>query len=53
MILYPTPLAVLLVVGGVEKNPGPAVEAEKILQVLCSGSDRNLNSKTQCNTCGR
>jgi hypothetical protein len=30
-------LAMLLVNGGVEKNPGTGVEAEKILQVLCSG----------------
>ena len=35
------------------KNPGPGVEAEKILQVLCSGCDGNLKSGTQCNTCGR
>ena len=38
---------------GVEKNPGPGVEAEKILQVLCSGRNRNLKSGAQCNTCGR
>jgi hypothetical protein len=37
----------------VKKNPGPGVEAEKILQVVCSGCDRNLKSGTQCNTCGR
>jgi len=35
----------LLVMVGVEKNPGPGVEAEKILQVLCSRSNRNLNQK--------
>ena len=29
-------LAVLLVIGRVEKNPGPVVEAENIMQVLCS-----------------
>jgi len=52
MILCVTNLAVLLVIDGVEKNPGPGVEAEKILQVLCSGCDRNLKSGTQCNTCG-
>jgi hypothetical protein len=44
---------VLWVIVRVEKNPGHDVEAEKILQVLCSGCDRNLNSGTQCNTCGR
>jgi hypothetical protein len=30
MILCATTLAVLLVIGGKEKNPGPGVEAEKI-----------------------
>ena len=34
-------------------KPGPGVEAEKMLQVLSSGCDRNLKSGTQCNTCGR
>jgi hypothetical protein len=46
-------LALLLVTGGVEKNPGPLVEGKKILQVLCSMCDRNLKSGTQCKTCGR
>jgi hypothetical protein len=31
-----------MVIGGVEKNPGPGMEAEKMLQVVCSGCDRNL-----------
>jgi hypothetical protein len=44
---------VLLVIGGVEKNPGPGVEAEKIMQVLCNGCDIILKSGTQCDTCGR
>jgi len=39
MILCSTTLAVLLVIGGVEKNSGPGVEAEIVLQVLCSGHD--------------
>jgi hypothetical protein len=30
MILCATTLAVLLVIGGVKKNPGPGMEAEKI-----------------------
>ena len=46
MILCAKTLAVLLVIGGVEKNPGPGVEAEKIMQVLCSGCDRNLKTGT-------
>jgi hypothetical protein len=29
------------------------VEAENIVQVLCSGCDRNLKSGTLCDTCGR
>jgi hypothetical protein len=41
---------VLIVIGGVEKNPGPGVEAEKIMQVVCSECDRNLKSGTQCDT---
>jgi hypothetical protein len=53
MILCAATLAVLLVVGGVEENPGPVVEAEKTMRVLCSGCDRILKSGTQCDTCGR
>jgi len=45
-------LAVLLVIGDVEKNLRHGVEAEKCLQILCSGCDRNLKSETQCNTVG-
>jgi hypothetical protein len=46
-------LVVLLVIGGVEKNPGPVVEAVNIMQVLCSVCNRNLKSGTQCDVCGR
>ena len=53
MILCATTLAVLLVIGGVEKIPGPGVEAEKIMQVLCSGCDKDLKSRTHCDMCGR
>jgi len=42
-----------MVIGRVGKNPGPGVEAEKIMQVVCSGCDRNRKSGTQCDTCGR
>jgi hypothetical protein len=34
MILCAKALAVLLEIGGVEKNSGPGVEAEKSLQIL-------------------
>jgi hypothetical protein len=53
MVLSATTLAVLLVIGGVQTNPGPGVETEKIMRVLCSGCDRILKSGTQCDTCGR
>jgi len=46
MILSATALAVLLVIGGVEINPRPGVETEKIMCVLCSGCDGILNSGT-------
>ena len=53
MFICATTIAVLLVIGGVEKNPGPGVEDEKIMRVLCSRCDRILKSATQCDTCGR
>ena len=53
MILSAATLAVLMVIGGVETNPGPGVETEKIMRVLCSGCDKIMKSSTQCNTCGR
>ena len=50
MILCEAVLANLLMIGGVEQNPGPV---ENIVQALCSGCDRNLKSGTQCESCGR
>ena len=50
MILCATVIAALLVIGGVELNPGPL---DNITQVLCSGCDRNLKSGTQCDSCGQ
>lgn len=52
LVLYAAALAVFLVIGVVEQNPGPSAEAESIMQVLCSGCDRNLKSGTQCDMCG-
>ena len=52
MILCAMTLGVLLVIGGVEKNLGPGVEYEKIMQVLCSRCNRNLKSVNRCDTCG-
>jgi hypothetical protein len=37
MLLCAAVLTVLLVISGIEQNPGPGVEAENILHVLCSG----------------
>jgi hypothetical protein len=45
-------LAVLLVTDGLEQNPGSGVEAESIMQVSCSGCDRNLILGTHCDMCG-
>jgi hypothetical protein len=50
MILCAAVLATLLVIGGVEQNPGPV---DNTVQVLCSGCDRNLKSGTQCDSRGR
>jgi hypothetical protein len=52
LILSVATLVVLLVIGGVETNPGPGVESEKIMRVLCSGCDKILKSGTQYDTCG-
>jgi hypothetical protein len=45
--------AVLLLIGGVEKNLGPGVDGESFIQVMCSGCDRILKLGTQYETCGR
>jgi hypothetical protein len=44
-------LAVLLIIGGIEQNPGPAAEMENTVQILCSGCGRNLKSGIQCELC--
>jgi hypothetical protein len=48
MLLCAAALTALLVIGGVEQNPGPGVEAENNLQILYSGCERNLKSGIQC-----
>ena len=35
-------LAMLLLIGGVEQNPGPAVEVENNVRLLYTGCGRNL-----------
>jgi len=52
MILCAAALATLLVVGGMEQNPGPGMEGESIIQILYRGCDRILKSGTRCETCG-
>jgi hypothetical protein len=46
-------LAVLLMVGGIEQNPGPVVELENTVRVLCAWSGRNLKSEIQYELCER
>jgi len=40
-----------LVIGGVQKNAGPGMEAEKIVQVVSSVCDGKIKSGTPCSTC--
>ena len=46
-------LAVLLINGGVEQNPGPVLEVENTVRLLCTRCGRNLKSGIQCELCGR
>jgi len=46
-------LAVLLVIGGVEQNPGPVVEVENTVRLSCTRCNRNLRSGIQCELCER
>ena len=46
-------LTKLSMTGGVEQNPGPEMDGESIIQVLCSGPHRILKSGKRCETCGR
>jgi hypothetical protein len=52
MLLCAVTLATLSVISGVEQNPGPGVEVENSLQILCSGCERNLKSAIQSDMCG-
>jgi hypothetical protein len=40
-------------IGGTEYNPGPVVEVENTVRLLCTGRGRNLKSGTQCEVYGR
>ena len=52
-VLISMVLTVLLMTGGIEQNPGPVVEVENTVQLLCTGRGRNLKSGIQCELCGR
>ena len=41
-------LALILIIGGVEKNPGPVLEVVNTVRLLCTGCGRNLKSVIQC-----
>jgi hypothetical protein len=45
-------LAVLLIIGGVEQNPGPTMENENTIKLSCTGCGRNLKTGIQCELCG-
>jgi hypothetical protein len=45
-------LAVLLIISGVEQNPGPGVEVENAVRLSCTGCGKNLKSDIQCELCG-
>ncbi len=46
-------LALLLIIGGVEQNPGPITKVENTVRILRTGRGRNLKSGIQCELCGR
>lgn len=52
-VLSSTVLALLLIIGGIEQNPGPDVEVENTVRLICTGCNRNLKSGIQCELCGR
>jgi hypothetical protein len=46
-------LAVLLIISGTEQNPGPVVEGDNTVPLVCTGCGKNLRSGIQCELCGR
>ena len=46
-------LAVLLIIVGNEQNPGPVVEVENTVRLLCTRCGRTLKWGIQCELCGR
>jgi hypothetical protein len=43
-VLSSVVLALLLMIGGTEKNPGAVVEVENTVRLLCTGCGKNLKS---------
>jgi hypothetical protein len=46
-------LAVLLIIGGIEQNPGPSGEMDSMVSDVCTGCGRHLKSGIQCEMCGK
>ena len=40
-------LGILLMISGIEQNPGPVVDAENTVRLLCTGCGRDLKSGIQ------
>ena len=52
-VLGSTVLAILLIIGGIEQNPGPVMEVVSTVRLTCTGCNRNLKSGIQCELCGK
>jgi hypothetical protein len=52
-VLSSAVLGVLLLISGSEQNPGPIVDVENTVRLICTGCSRNLKSGTQCELYGR
>ena len=50
--LSSTTLALLLIIGGIEQNPGRVMEKENMIQLSCTGCSRILRTGIQCELCG-
>lgn len=46
-------LAILLIIGGIEQNPGPSGEMDTTASDICTGCGRHLKSGIQCEMCGK
>ena len=45
-------IAVLLIIGGIEQNPGPTGEMDATARDVCTGCGRHLKTGIQCEMCG-